>query len=69
MVGVILRCRMKLTIEQYTTSYYGVYFDEKQMRRLRRIASDQAIPVKTLIKSYMQKGFANTERYIFSQGN
>lgn len=68
-MGVIFRCRMEVKIVEYTQYMYAVYFSEKELRVLRRIASDQATPVKLLIKSYIRKGFANTERYHFSQGN
>ena len=69
MVGVIFGCRMKVKIVHYSPSYFGVTMTDRQLRRLCRIASDQALPVRVLIEQYIQKGFANTERYKFSQGN
>jgi len=60
---------MKAKIVQYSPTYYGITFTDRQVRRLCRIASDQALPVRVLIEQYIAKGFANTERYEFSQGN
>ena len=60
---------MKVKVVQYSLSYFGIVLSETQLRRLRRIASDQAVPVGVLIGRYIQKGFANTERYHFSQGD
>jgi len=69
MVGVIFGCRMKVKIVQYSPSYFGIMLTDRQVRRLCRIASDQALPVRVLIEQYIQKGFVNVERYSFSQGN
>ncbi len=67
MAVVILGPTMNVKIDRYTPSYFGINLDEIQLRRLRRIATDRGMTVKDLIESYIQKGFANTERYIFSQ--
>jgi len=60
---------MKPKTVQYSPAYYGITFTDRQVRRLCRIASDQALPVRVLIEQYIAKGFANTEQYVFSQGN
>jgi len=57
---------MKPIVTEYTSSYFGVYFDDKQLRLLRRIASSQAVPVKVLICEYIRKGFAKLEQVHFS---
>ncbi len=64
---VILWPTMKVKIVQYTPSYFGIVLDEKQLRLLRRIACDRGMTVNDLIEYYIQKGFVNTERYIFSE--
>lgn len=69
MVGVILWCRMKIRIVKYTPSYFGITLDKKQLRLLRAIAADRAEPVEFFIRDCIRKGFANLERYKFSQGN
>lgn len=68
MVGVIFRWIMDPIIIEYSTDYYGVHFTDRQLRLLRRISSDQALPVRALIKSYIKMGFKNTGKYKFSQG-
>ena len=67
MVGIMFWCRMKIKIMHYTPSYFGIVFTTKQLRRLRRIAADRGMTVNDLIDRYLQRGFANTERYIFSE--
>ncbi len=67
MAVVISGPTMNVNIVHYTPSYFGINLDEHQLRLLRRIACDRGMTINDLIESYIQKGFANTERYIFSQ--
>ncbi|KKL07215.1 hypothetical protein LCGC14_2588260 [marine sediment metagenome] len=60
---------MKPKTVQYTPSYFGITFDKKQLRLLRRIACEQAMPVGLFIRSCIQRGFLNLEQHVFSQGN
>lgn len=69
MVGYILGCHMKPNIVQYSPSYFGVTFNKKQLRLLRRIASVRAEPVGFMIRACIRKGFAQLEHYTFAQGD
>lgn len=67
--NVLFRCRMKPRIVQYTPSYFGVTLNKKQLRILRRIASDRAEPIGLFIRGRIQHGFDKLEKYTFSEGN
>jgi len=60
---------MRIRIEDYSPSYFGITLTDAQLVHLRRIAADRAEPVGLVIRQALQTGFSRLKHYTFSEGN
>jgi len=60
---------MKIKIETYSPSYFGITLTRKQLIHLRRIAADRAEPVGLVIRQALQTGFSRLKHYQFGEGS
>lgn len=59
---------MRIKIESYSPSYFGITLTDQQLIHLRRIAADRAEPVGLIIRQAIQRGFDKLQHYSFSEG-
>jgi len=60
---------MKIRIEDYSPSYFGITLTDQQLVHLRRIAADRADPVGLVIRQALQTGFSRLKHYTFAEGS